>query len=247
MAAPARSPPRGGGRYGGPGSGAGRTQALEAPRGDLGRPRDRPRPRTRPGHQDLGGLDPRLAASLTPEQVLPEYPRLPPRAISAVLAYAGARAGSRPSRRAASATWPRCWMTDSHKARARPPGVGIALRRVAGRRLDRVRVRSVFFDTRPRWQRRGAGWHQLGIGGRERAVVIDVRAKGMAMAEENVVVVRFTEPSKAYQALSVLKECSAAGRIGLQSAAVVDARPKASCGFRRAPTTSASSAPRAGR
>src|SRR5689334_9494112 len=41
------------------------------------------------------------------------------------------------------------------------------------------------------------------------------------MAQENVVVVRFTEPSKAYQALSVLKECDAAGRIGLESAAVV--------------------------
>jgi len=42
------------------------------------------------------------------------------------------------------------------------------------------------------------------------------------MAEENVVVVRFTEPSKAYQALSVLKECDASGRIGLESAAVVE-------------------------
>jgi uncharacterized membrane protein len=42
------------------------------------------------------------------------------------------------------------------------------------------------------------------------------------MAQENVVVVRFTEPSKAYQALSVLKECDAAGRIGLESAAVVE-------------------------
>ena len=39
---------------------------------------------------------------------------------------------------------------------------------------------------------------------------------------ENVVVVRFTEPSKAYQALSVLKECDAEGRIGLESAAVVE-------------------------
>jgi uncharacterized membrane protein len=45
------------------------------------------------------------------------------------------------------------------------------------------------------------------------------------MAEENVVVVRFTEPSKAYQALSVLKECDAEGRIGLQSAAVVERTP----------------------
>jgi uncharacterized membrane protein len=42
------------------------------------------------------------------------------------------------------------------------------------------------------------------------------------MAQGNVVVVRFAEPSKAYQALSVLKECDAAGRIGLESAAVVE-------------------------
>jgi uncharacterized membrane protein len=42
------------------------------------------------------------------------------------------------------------------------------------------------------------------------------------MTTENVVVVRFTEPSKAYQALSVLKECDADGRIGLESAAVVE-------------------------
>lgn len=39
---------------------------------------------------------------------------------------------------------------------------------------------------------------------------------------ENVVVVGFTEPSKAYQALSVLKESSAEGRIGLESAAIVE-------------------------
>jgi uncharacterized membrane protein len=39
---------------------------------------------------------------------------------------------------------------------------------------------------------------------------------------ENVVVVGFMEPSKAYQALSVLKECSAEGRIGLESAAIVE-------------------------
>ena len=31
------------------------------------------------------------------------------------------------------------------------------------------------------------------------------------MTQENVVVVRFTEPSKAYQALSVLKECDGPG------------------------------------
>jgi uncharacterized membrane protein len=42
------------------------------------------------------------------------------------------------------------------------------------------------------------------------------------MAQDNVVVVRFKEPSKAYQALSVLKECDAEGRIGLESAAVVE-------------------------
>jgi uncharacterized membrane protein len=43
------------------------------------------------------------------------------------------------------------------------------------------------------------------------------------MAEtENIVVVRFTDPSKAYQALSVLKECAAEGRIGLESAAIVE-------------------------
>ena len=43
------------------------------------------------------------------------------------------------------------------------------------------------------------------------------------MAEiENVVVVRFTEPSKAYQALSVLKQCDAEGRIALRSAAIVE-------------------------
>jgi len=46
------------------------------------------------------------------------------------------------------------------------------------------------------------------------------------MGWENVVVVRFTEPSKAYQALSVLKECDAEGRIGLESAAVVERTPE---------------------
>jgi uncharacterized membrane protein len=38
----------------------------------------------------------------------------------------------------------------------------------------------------------------------------------------NVVVVRFAEASKAYQALSVLKDCDAQGRIGLKSAAIVE-------------------------
>jgi uncharacterized membrane protein len=42
---------------------------------------------------------------------------------------------------------------------------------------------------------------------------------------ENVVVIRFTEPSKAYEALSVLKECDADGRIMLESAAVVERTP----------------------
>jgi uncharacterized membrane protein len=42
------------------------------------------------------------------------------------------------------------------------------------------------------------------------------------VAQENVVVVQFTEPSKAYQALTVLKECGADGRIGLESAAIVE-------------------------
>jgi uncharacterized membrane protein len=43
---------------------------------------------------------------------------------------------------------------------------------------------------------------------------------------DNVVVVRFSEPSKAYQALSVLKQCHAEGRIGLESAAVVERTPE---------------------
>ena len=42
------------------------------------------------------------------------------------------------------------------------------------------------------------------------------------MAQKNVVVVGFTDPSKAYQALSVLKECDADGRIAVDSAAVVE-------------------------
>ena len=46
------------------------------------------------------------------------------------------------------------------------------------------------------------------------------------MAEmENVVVVGFSDPSKAYQALSVLKQCDAEGRIELHSAAVVERTP----------------------
>jgi uncharacterized membrane protein len=46
------------------------------------------------------------------------------------------------------------------------------------------------------------------------------------MAVDNVVVVRFTEQSKAYQALSALKQCDAEGRIGLASAAVVERTPE---------------------
>ncbi len=42
------------------------------------------------------------------------------------------------------------------------------------------------------------------------------------MGEANVVVVRFDEPSKAYQGLSVLKQCDAEGRIDLEVAAVVE-------------------------
>jgi uncharacterized membrane protein len=46
--------------------------------------------------------------------------------------------------------------------------------------------------------------------------------KEWQMATESVVVIRFTEPSKAYQALSVLKDLDGSGRIGLESAAVVE-------------------------
>ena len=43
------------------------------------------------------------------------------------------------------------------------------------------------------------------------------------MAEvHNIVVVKFPDASKAYQAMSVLKDCDADGRIGLKSAAVVE-------------------------
>jgi uncharacterized membrane protein len=46
------------------------------------------------------------------------------------------------------------------------------------------------------------------------------------MAEvENVVAARFSESSKAYQALSVLKQCDADGRIGLRAAAIVEHSP----------------------
>ena len=42
------------------------------------------------------------------------------------------------------------------------------------------------------------------------------------MATENAVVIGFTEASKAYQALTVLKQCDADGRIELRSAAIVE-------------------------
>lgn len=42
---------------------------------------------------------------------------------------------------------------------------------------------------------------------------------------ENVIVVGFAESSKAYQALNVLKQCDAEGRIELRSAAVVERTP----------------------
>jgi uncharacterized membrane protein len=51
------------------------------------------------------------------------------------------------------------------------------------------------------------------------------KRKEAAMAAKNVVVVRFTEPSKAYQTLSALKEADASGRIGVESAAIVERTP----------------------
>jgi uncharacterized membrane protein len=42
---------------------------------------------------------------------------------------------------------------------------------------------------------------------------------------ENVVLVRFEEPSKTYEALSILKKCDAEGRIGLESAVIVERKP----------------------
>ena len=73
------------------------------------------------------------------------------------------------------------------------------------------------------------------------------KRKEWQMSKENVVVVRFTEPSQAYQALSVLKDCDASGRIGLESAAVVERTAAGELRSPRAPTTSASSGLRAAR
>ena len=43
---------------------------------------------------------------------------------------------------------------------------------------------------------------------------------------DNVVVIRFAESSKAYQAMNVLKECAADGRIELTAAAIVERTPE---------------------
>jgi uncharacterized membrane protein len=51
------------------------------------------------------------------------------------------------------------------------------------------------------------------------------RMEGAMSDTEKVVVVRFPEASKAYQALSVLKQCDADGRIVLRAAAVVERTP----------------------
>jgi uncharacterized membrane protein len=73
-------------------------------------------------------------------------------------------------------------------------------------------------------QRRHTPWQRLGSDAGQSPD--DNRVKGGAMAGmENVVVVGFAEPSKAYQALSVLKQCDAEGRIALRSAAVVERTP----------------------
>jgi uncharacterized membrane protein len=53
------------------------------------------------------------------------------------------------------------------------------------------------------------------------------RVKEEEMAEqENVIVVRFNESSKAYQALSMMKRCDAEGRIGLRAAVVAERTPQ---------------------
>jgi uncharacterized membrane protein len=58
------------------------------------------------------------------------------------------------------------------------------------------------------------------------------------MVDENVLVVRFPEPSKAYQALSVLKQADADGRIELPAAAVVERTQEGQLRIPEAPTTS---------
>jgi uncharacterized membrane protein len=74
-----------------------------------------------------------------------------------------------------------------------------------------------------------------------------IRQKEEQVAQENVIVIGFSESSKAYQALSVLKEADAEGRIGLESAAVAERTANGKLRIRRAPTTSASSGRRAAR
>ena len=54
------------------------------------------------------------------------------------------------------------------------------------------------------------------------------------MTGQNVVIIGFEEPSKAYQALSALKACDAEGRIALESAAIVERTPEGGCASRRA-------------
>ena len=96
------------------------------------------------------------------------------------------------------------------------------------------------------WQR-AAAWHRLGIDARESAWRQSNRRKGASNVSAERGCGRFTEPSKAYQALSVLKECDADGRIGLESAAIVERTADGSLTFRRARTTTSSSAWRAAR
>ena len=62
-----------------------------------------------------------------------------------------------------------------------------------------------------------------------------------------MVVVRFTEPSNAYQALSVLKQCDAEGRIALGSAAVVERMPTGELRIAATAETTAGSLRRGGR
>jgi uncharacterized membrane protein len=50
---------------------------------------------------------------------------------------------------------------------------------------------------------------------------------------DNVVVIRFTEPSVAYEALSVLKQCDADGRLALASSVVVERSPRGDLRVRR--------------
>jgi hypothetical protein len=84
----------------------------------------------------------------------------------------------------------------------------------------------IFADDARCWQPSSPAWQWLGSEGRHRLVDRINSSEGGEVAQENVVVVGFTEPSRAYQALSVLKECNADGRIGLDSAAIVERTPE---------------------